>query len=58
MADAPKSVDKAAAQVQQKVDEETERGYRGVVPDETPNEHYTFKGAAAGKPTPETTKGA
>lgn len=41
-------------EVQEKVDEENARGYRGFNPDPTPNEHYTFQGQAAGKPTPET----
>jgi hypothetical protein len=56
---APEKGDEAAlaesvAQAQEKVDAEQERGYRGTNPDITPNEHYTFAGAAAGKPTPET----
>jgi hypothetical protein len=59
---AEKAVDKdpegvAAAgneQVQEKVDDETERGYRGTTPDPTPNENYTVAGVTAGKPTPET----
>lgn len=46
--------DAGAAQVQQTVDAEEERGYRGVAPDPTPNEHYTVKGVTSGKPTPET----
>jgi hypothetical protein len=36
------------------MDEEQAKGYRGTNPDPTPNHHYTFAGAAAGKPTPET----
>jgi hypothetical protein len=40
--------------VQEKVDEETEKGYHGIDTDPTPNEHYTVAGVAAGKPTPET----
>jgi hypothetical protein len=44
----------SVAQVQEKMDAEQARGYRGYNPDPTPNEHYTFAGAAAGKPTPET----
>ena len=46
------------AQVQEKVDEETEKGYRGSVPDPTPNENYTLAGQNAGKPTPETDEDA
>jgi hypothetical protein len=53
-----KDVDAAIAdsveQVQEKVDDENARGFRGYNPDSTPNEHYTFAGQAAGKPTPET----
>lgn len=57
-----KTVDKAdagaiaesVAQVQEKMDAEQAQGYRGYNPDITPNEHYTFMGQAAGKPTPET----
>jgi hypothetical protein len=40
-------------EVQQKMDEETEQGYRGYVPDPTPNENYTVKGVTSGAPTPE-----
>ena len=40
-------------EVQKKMDEETEQGYRGFVPDPTPNENYTVKGVTAGAPTPE-----
>lgn len=46
--------DGGASQVQDKVDEETAKGYRGTKVDPTPNEHYTFGGQAEGKPTPET----
>lgn len=42
------------AEVQAKVDDETEKGFRGTVPDPTPNENYTVEGVTAGKPTPET----
>ena len=41
-------------QVQDKIDDETEKGYRGTVPDPTPNENYTVEGVTSGKPTPET----
>jgi hypothetical protein len=58
MADETKAKDVKAAPdkavVQEKVDAENEQGFRGYNPDPTPNEHYTFEGAAAGKPTPET----
>lgn len=40
-------------EVQKKMDEETEQGYRGFVPDPTPNENYTVKGVTSGAPTPE-----
>ena len=40
-------------EVQKKMDEETEQGFRGFVPDPTPNENYTVKGVTAGAPTPE-----
>lgn len=42
------------AQVQQKVDAETEQGFRGVEVDPTPNENYTLAGQNAGAPVPET----
>jgi hypothetical protein len=32
----------------------TAQGYRGTVPDPTPNHHYTVAGVTDGKPTPET----
>lgn len=35
--------EKANAEVQAKVDEETERGYRGSVPDERPNSDYSLQ---------------
>ena len=41
-------------QVQEAVNDETEKGYRGFVPDPTPNENYTVAGVTAGLPTPET----
>ncbi len=40
-------------EVQAKMDEEQEKGYRGYVPDPTPNENYTVKGVTSGAPTPE-----
>lgn len=42
------------ASVQEGVDVETEQGYRGSVPDETPNRNYTVQGQVEGAPTPET----
>lgn len=45
-------------QVQAAVDEEHERGYRGAVPDPTPNEAYTVAGVVSGMPTPETDRDA
>lgn len=46
------------AEVQKRVDQETEQGFRGIRADPTPNEHYTVEGVTAGKPTPETDDGA
>lgn len=40
-------------EVQAKMDEETEKGYRGFVPDPTPNANYTVAGVTSGAPTPE-----
>lgn len=48
------ATEKAAEQVQEAVDRETEQGFRGVEVDPTPNENYTVSGVTAGKPTPET----
>jgi hypothetical protein len=42
------------AEVQKRVDKETEQGFRGIEVDPTPNENYTVAGVTAGKPTPET----
>lgn len=44
------------AEVQEKIDAESEQGYRGFVADTTPNENYTVAGVTSGKPTPETTR--
>lgn len=53
-----KSADDAGqGEVQAKVDEASEKGYYGTVPDKTPNEHYTLQGVISGKPTPETERG-
>lgn len=41
-------------QVQETVDAEQERGFRGVDVDPTPNEAYTVQGVTSGAPTPET----
>lgn len=46
--------DRSTAEVQERVDQETERGYRGVEVDPTPNENYTVSGVTQGAPTPET----
>lgn len=43
-----------AAEVQRRVDQENEQGFRGIEVDPTPNENYTVAGVTAGKPTPET----
>jgi hypothetical protein len=40
-------------EVQAKMDEETEKGYRGFVPDPTLNANYTVAGVTSGAPTPE-----
>lgn len=40
-------------EVQAKMDQETEQGYRGSVPDPTPNANYTIAGVTSGAPTPE-----
>ncbi len=45
--------DAGEAEVQATFDEAEEKGYFGIVPDETPNENYTLTGVAANKPTPE-----
>ena len=45
--------DKAEAEVQKAVDEETEKGFRGVEVDKTPNEAYTVAGQLAGAEVPE-----
>jgi hypothetical protein len=41
--DAKASADKASADVQDKVDEDLAKGYRGTVPDPIPNEEYSLK---------------
>lgn len=45
--------DQATESVREAVDVETEQGYRGSVPDETPNRNYTVAGQIEGAPTPE-----
>ena len=40
--------------VRDKIDAETEKGYRGVNTDPTPNYNYTLKGVGENLPTPET----
>lgn len=54
MADKKQAADAGQAEVQAKFDEEQERGYRGSVPDPTPNEAYTVAGVTSGAKTPET----
>lgn len=51
---AERSAESDAAEVQEKVNAETEQGFRGVEVDPTPNENYTLAGQNAGLPTPET----
>lgn len=41
-------------QVQQRIDQEVEQGFRGTAVDQTPSENYTVAGVLAGKPVPET----
>jgi hypothetical protein len=36
------------------LEQSTEQGYFGAVPDPTPNENYTVAGVTSGAPTPET----
>lgn len=48
-----KKVEEAEKQVQEIVDQETEKGFRGIEIDETPNENYTVQGQGAGKDVPE-----
>jgi hypothetical protein len=49
-----KSDDLGSSEVQKKVDTETEQGFSGTVPDQTPNQNYTVGGVLKDKPTPET----
>lgn len=49
--------DLGASQVEEAFDEAAEKGYFGESPDDTPRDHYTLKGVAEGKPTPETELG-
>lgn len=46
--------DRSTAEVKERIDRETERGFRGVEVDPTPNENYTVAGVIQGAPTPET----
>lgn len=48
------STDSAETQVQERVNAEQERGYRGIEVDPTPNENYSVAGVTSGAPTPET----
>jgi len=45
--------DAGDAEVQATMDEETDKGFSGEVPDPTPNEAYTVKGVTSGQKTPE-----
>lgn len=51
---AAKKNDSGEAEVQAKVDEENEQGFRGTRVDPTPLENYTVAGVTSGAPTPET----
>jgi hypothetical protein len=53
-----KPKDSGEAEVQAKVDEENEQGFRGTRVDPTPLENYTLDGVTSGKPTPETDEDA
>jgi hypothetical protein len=53
-----KSAERDNREVEKKVEDETEQGFRGVQVDPTPRENYTVQGVVAGKPTPETDAGA
>lgn len=55
---AKKEDDGGASEVQEKVDEEQEQGFRGARVDPTPLENYTLEGVTSGKPTPETDEDA
>jgi hypothetical protein len=46
--------DLGRAEVEEKLDTEQEQGFKGSVPDPTPNENYSVAGVTKGKPTPET----
>lgn len=52
--DATIAADTSTAEAQQKADEDTARGFRGIEVDSTPNENYTIAGVTSGAPTPET----
>jgi hypothetical protein len=49
-----KDAEQANERVENVLDAEQARGYRGLKADPTPNEHYTVAGVTSGKPTPET----
>jgi hypothetical protein len=53
-ADAVAADSATADEVRQRVDVETEQGFRGVEVDQTPNEAYTVQGVTSGQATPET----
>lgn len=49
-----KDTEQAPAAPEATTSSEQEQGFRGSVPDPTPNDAYTVAGVTAGKPTPET----
>ena len=49
-----KGKDLGGEEVQAKMDEEVEQGFRGANVDPTPDANYTVAGVTANKPTPET----
>lgn len=54
MAEKKQAADAGQAEVQANMDEDTEKGYHGEVPDKTPNSAYTVAGVTGGAKTPET----
>jgi hypothetical protein len=51
--DAEQQVEEATRQVDEAVAPETDRGFRGVEIDQTPNENYTVEGVTSGAWVPE-----
>jgi hypothetical protein len=51
--DGEQPTDAVTEEVQAKVDEETEKGFRGTEVDPVDNRNYTVEGVTSGAPTPE-----